>query len=303
VLVRDSHSPHHWQMNTILVKVFGSIAGLLAVCSQVVLAQAPAAAADEWRTIDPANTLYVELDAGRVIIELAPQFAPKHVENIRTLVREKYFDAQRINRAQDNFVVQWGDESVARPLQKAKKTLTAEFTRSAVGLPFTLLPDGDVYAPQVGFSDGFPAARESEAGLAWATHCYATVGVGRDNGADSGGGTELYVVIGHAPRQLDRNITVVGRVVRGMPLLASLPRGTGDSGFYKQRSEHTIIRSIRLAADLPESEREPLEALRTDSKRFADQTESRRNRKDEWYKYQAGHIDICNVPLPVRTKK
>jgi peptidylprolyl isomerase len=258
---------------------------------------------NEWRTLDPENTLYMEVDAGRIIIELAPQFAPKHIDNIKTLVREKYFDAQRINRAQDNFVVQWGDPSVARPLQKAKRTLAAEFTRSAVGLPFTLLPDGDVYAAQVGFSGGFPAARESESGLAWAAHCYATVGVGRDNAADSGGGTELYVVIGHAPRQLDRNVTVVGRVVRGMPILASLPRGTGDSGVYKQRSEHTIIRSIRVAADVPESEREPLEALRTDSKRFADQTEGRRNRKDEWYKFQAGRIDVCNVPLPVRTKK
>jgi peptidylprolyl isomerase len=269
-------------------------------------AQAPApptAAETEWRTIDPANTLYMDIDAGRIVIELAPQFAPKHVENIKTLVREKYFDAQRINRVQDNFVVQWGDPSVARSLVKAKRTLPGEFSRSAVGLPFTILPDPDTYAPQVGFVDGFPAARDSEKGEAWAVHCYATLGVGRDDAADSGGGTELYVAIGHAPRQLDRNITVVGRIVRGMPLLAALPRGTGSMGVYETRGEHTIIRSIRVAADMPAEEREPLEALRTDSKRFAEQTESRRNRKDTWYKVPAGHIDICNVPLPVRKKK
>lgn len=281
------------------------VVGLLVLsqwAGESAVAQAPADA-NEWRTIDPENTLYMELESGRIIIELAPQFAPNHVANIKTLVREKYFDSQRINRAQDNFVVQWGDSAGAKPLQKAKRTLPGEFTRSAVGLPFTQLPDGDVYAPQVGFSDGFPAARESEKGQAWATHCYATLGVGRDNAADSGGGTELYVVIGHAPRQLDRNITVVGRVVRGMQLLSTLPRGTGSSGFYQQRSEHTIIKSIRVAADVPADEREPLEALRTDSKRFADQTEGRRNRKDEWYKVPSGHLDLCNVPLPVRTKK
>jgi len=281
----------------------GVCIAVICLVTRGVSAQNTAPADDDWRTLDPANTLYMDLDAGRVIIELAPQLAPKHVANIKMLVHDQYFDAQRINRLQDNFVVQWGDDSVARPLGKAKKTLPGEFTRSAVGLPFDALPDPDTYAPHVGFSNGFPAARESEKGAAWGVHCYGTVGVGRDNDADSGGGTELYVVIGQAPRQLDRNITVVGRVVRGMPLLASLPRGTGDGGFYKERSEHTIIRSMRLAADLPEGEREPLEALRTDSKRFADQTESRRNRHDDWYKVQAGHIDVCNVPLPVRKKK
>jgi peptidylprolyl isomerase len=275
----------------------------LNITATVACAQAPVAETPEWRTIDPANTLYMDIDAGRIIIELAPQFAPKHVENIKLLVREKYFDAQRITRAQDNFVVQWGDPSVARSLVKAKRTLPGEFARSAVGLPFTVLPDPDTYAPQVGFVDSFPAARESPTGEAWAVHCYGVVGVGRDNASDSGGGTELYVAIGQAPRQLDRNITVVGRVIRGMPLLATLPRGTGNMGFYESRGEHTVIRSIRIAADVPVEEREPLEALRTDSKRFADQTEARRNRKDEWYKVPAGHIDVCNVPLPVRKKK
>jgi peptidylprolyl isomerase len=131
-------------------------------------------------------------------------------------------------------------------------------------------------------------------------HCYGMVGVGRDNAADSGGGTELYVVTGHAPRQLDRNITLVGRVVQGMNLLSTLPRGAGNMGFYANRSEHTIIRSVRVVADLPEAEREQLEAVRTDSKRFAEQIEARRNRRDEWYKVPAGRIDVCNVPLPVR---
>jgi peptidylprolyl isomerase len=257
----------------------------------------------EWRTVDPANTLYMDIDAGRIVIELAPFLAPKHVENIKTLVREKYFDAQRINRAQDNFVVQWGDPSVAKPMVKAKRSLPGEFTRSAVGMPFVAIPDPDTYAPQAGFADGFPVARESATGEAWGVHCYATLGVGRDNAADSGSGAELFVAIGHAPRQLDRNITVVGRVIRGMQLLSILPRGTGSSGFYESRSEHTVIRSVRIAADMPAEEREPLEALRTDSKRFADQLESRRNRKDEWYKVAAGRIDVCNVPLPVRKKK
>jgi peptidylprolyl isomerase len=253
-----------------------------------------------WRPLDPNNTLYMELTGGRVVIELAPQFAPNHVANIKALVRAKYFDQQRVNRVQDNFVTQWGDPNFAGPIGDAKPKLPGEFTRSAVGLPFTPLPEPDVYAPQTGFVEGFPAARESATGEVWAVHCYGMVGVGRGNESDSGSGAELYAVNGHAPRHLDRNITVVGRVVQGMDLLSSLPRGKGSLGFYENPSQHTIIKTVRVAADLPEAERTPLEAMRTDSPEFAKSIEARRNRRDEWYKVPAGKIEVCNVPLPVR---
>jgi len=254
----------------------------------------------DWRSLDPENILYMQLESGRVIIELAPRLAPNHVENIKTLVRENYFDQQRINRVQDNFVVQWGEPVGAKPFRKAKRVLFPEFMQPSEGLDFTPLPDADTYAPQTGFIDGFPAARNSDKGQTWAVHCYGTVGVGRDTAADSGNGAELYAVIGHAPRQLDRNVTVVGRVVQGMSLLSSLPRGAKSMGFYERRDQHTVIKSIRVAADVPAAEREPLEALRTDSPRFATQLEAKRNSKDEWYKAPAGHLDVCNVPLPVR---
>jgi len=132
-------------------------------------------------------------------------------------------------------------------------------------------------------------------------HCYGTVGAGRDNAADSGGGTELYVVIGHAPRQLDRNITVVGRIVQGMELLSALPRGPAPMGFFERGAGPvTRIKSLRLASSLPAAQRAALEVLRTDTKTFGELIESRRNRRDEWYKVPAGHIDVCSVPLPVR---
>lgn len=259
----------------------------------------------DWRTLDPADTLYLELPGGRVVIELATAFAPLHADNIRTLVRQKYFDGLAIVRVQDNFVTQWGDpdgedEARARPFGEAKRTLAPEFTRSSEGLAFTRLEDGDVYAPQVGFSNGFPAARDPASGQAWLAHCYGMVGAGRGNEAESGSGAELYVVIGHAPRQLDRNIATVGRVVKGMDLLASLPRGTGPLGFYEKPEQRVPIRSVRLAADVPAAERSRLELLRTDTATFQALVESRRNRRDDWYLVPAGRIDLCNVPLPVR---
>jgi peptidylprolyl isomerase len=126
------------------------------------------------------------------------------------------------------------------------------------------------------------------------------IGAGRDTAVDSGPGTELYVVIGHAPRQLDRNIAVVGRVVQGMELLSALPRGTGALGFYEKPEQRLAIKSVRLVADVPEAERTKIEILRTDTDTFKDLVEARRNRRDDWYKVPAGKIDLCSVPIPVR---
>ena len=254
----------------------------------------------DWRALEPQRTLYLELPAGRVIIELAPQFAPRHVANILALVREGYFNGLAVMRVQDNYVAQWGDADNKREIRTAKKTLNAEFDRSASGLPFTALPDADTYAAQTGFSNGFAAARDSATGAAWLAHCYGAVGAGRDTDANSGGGTELYAVIGHSPRHLDRNVTLVGRVVKGIELFSVLPRGTGNLGFYEKPEQRVPLRSIRVAADVPEAERTNLEVFRTDTAAFAALVESRRTRTDEWFKYKAGRVEVCNVPVPVR---
>jgi peptidylprolyl isomerase len=270
--------------------------------AQQILEASPTSA---WRTLDPARTLYMELDTGRVIIELAPEFAPEHVANIRTLAHEHFWDGLSIYRSQDNFVVQFGDPDgeeagKAKSLGTAKTHLPAEFHRSATGLTFDRLPDSDGWAPEVGFVNGFPAARNPKTGTAWLAHCYGTLGAGRNNADDSSIGAELYVVTGQSPRQLDDNITVVGRVVQGMELLSTIRRGPPPMGFYEDTTQRTPIRVIRLASEVPETERTPLQVLRTDSQTFRDAAEARRNRIDDFYKRPAGHIDLCNVPIPVR---
>jgi peptidylprolyl isomerase len=262
----------------------------------------------DWRPLDPENTLYLELTGGRVVIELAPLFAPNHVANVKALAREHYFDGLAIVRSQDNYVVQWADPEaekpeLARKILHARKSLPAEFDRLIdPRLPFTRLPDGDVYAPEVGFLGGFPMARDPHTGKMWLVHSYGMVGAGRDTPVDSGGGTELYVVIGQAPRHLDRNVTLLGRVVQGMDLLSALPRGTGPMGFYEQPEQRVAIRAIRVAADVPEAERSNLEVMRTDTATFQRLIESRRNRREEWFHTPTGRIELSNVPIPVRLK-
>jgi peptidylprolyl isomerase len=258
----------------------------------------------EWRRPDPENTLYMDLASGRVVIELAPAHAPLNVASIKRLVRQKYFDGTSVYRVQDNFVAQWGDPDEKKDLGGAPKKVAPEFTRAiGPGTDFVALPDRDAYAPETGFSQGFPAARDAADGRVWLTHCYGTLGVGRDNDEDSGNGAELYAVIGYAPRILDRNITVAGRVIRGIELLSSLPRGTGNLGYYEKPEMRTPIRQVRMAADVPESERTPLEILRTDGSTFRAIVEGRRFRKDAWYKVPAGAVDVCALTVPVRSPK
>ena len=285
-------------------------AGLTARAEDAAPAHAPTSAellaaskASDWRPLDPENTLYVQLRGGLAIIELAPDFAPRHVANVKTLVRSGYFDGIPIIRSQDNYVVQWGDPDGKRDIGKAQKTLAAEFYRPMGQLPFTALPDGDVYAPAVGFSNGFPVGRDPAQGKAWLAHCYGMLGAGRDLGADSGGGTELYVVTGHSPRHLDRNVSLLGRVVQGMEWLSSLPRGTGALGFYEKPEQYVPIISIRVAADLPPEHRVPLEVIRTDTPLFTQLIESRRFRRDDWFVEPTGHIELCNMPIYVRPVK
>jgi cyclophilin family peptidyl-prolyl cis-trans isomerase len=288
----------------------GALAGLAGAAPAAELAPKPtladvikASKPADWRPLDPQSTMYMELPGGRVVIEMAPVFAPDHVANIRTLVRERYFDGLAVIRSQDNWVVQWGDpdEKNPRPFKSAKATLKGEFTVPMKNdTSFVRMPDRDGYAPQVGHSNGFPSARDPKSGQAWLTHCYGMVGVGRDTGADSGNGSSLYVVIGHGPRHLDRNITVVGRVISGMPLLSTIARGAGAMGFYDKPEQNVPIASVKMAADVPESERSKFEVMRTETATYKAAVEAQRNRGGPWTKVAAGYIDICNAPIPVR---
>jgi peptidylprolyl isomerase len=261
-----------------------------------VLASAPPTA---WTLVDPQDLMVMDLQGGgRVVIQLAGAFAPAHVANIRAMVRAGFYDGLIVERVQDNYVVQWGDPANTRALPPGVlRSPPAEYERPAAGLPLDALPYRDTYADTVGFAAGFPTA-ESD-GKAWLVHCYGMVGVGRDLPPDTGTGAELYAVIGQAPRALDRNIAVVGRVLDGMDVLAALPRGSGKLGFYTEPAQRLPIRQVRIAADLPPADR-PSYALLEGSDAFHEWIRARANRRDDFFLRPAGAVDICNVLPPVR---
>jgi peptidylprolyl isomerase len=274
----------------------------------------------------------------RIVIQLLPPpFSQGWIGNIRKLAAAKWWDGTSINRVQDNYVVQWGDATEKKALPEGLVTvpesqyivgdliksnrpildavgkgnaLRAEIARkresenrqpgatylpSSVPLAYRAM---DQYSDAQGFFRGWPVAVKLY-DLA-PTHCYGMVGVGRNLSPDTGTGAELYTVIGHAPRHLDRNIALVGRVIEGIEHLSSLPRGTGPLGFYEKEEERVPILSVRIgndAKDVP-----AYEYLSTESDSFAAYAEARANRRDPFFIRPAGGADICNIPVPVRRK-
>ena len=286
---------------------------LLAIYSSHSLAEEPPltpatvienSSADDWRSPNQNNLVYLELEQGVVVFELAPDFAPMHTNNLRTLISQQYFDGLAILRSQDNYVVQWGDpaaeENKKKSLGKAKSNLAPEFYRALKGLSFSKIGSQDAYADHVGFKQGFAAAHDGE--NAWLTHCYGALGAGRGLAANSGNAAELYVVTGHSPRHLDKNVTLLGRAIHGIEHLSSLPRGTGRLGFYESEAEHVEIESIRLGSDLDAAEQIEFEIMRTDTDTFSDYVSARTFRKNEWFLDETGRIELCNVGVPVKLK-
>lgn len=284
-----------------------------------------AAPASDWKAIAASDLLVMDLapdaksEARRVVIQLMPPpFSQGWIGNIRKLAAAKFWDGTSINRVQDNYVVQWGDAGYDNPEsgeveQKALpeglvEVPEREYTIMSQPIALIQVPDqdvkprdsqrGDGYAPWVRHSRGWPIARDRFS--RWPVHCYGAVGVGRSMSPDTGTGAELYTVIGHAPRHLDRNIAVVGRIVEGIEHLSSLPRGKGQLGFYADASKRVPIQSIRLGNALPAVDQPQFEYLDTASKAFARYADARANRRDPFFIKPAGGADICNIPVPVR---
>jgi peptidylprolyl isomerase len=266
-----------------------------------IVAAAPGTA---WRAIPAEDVIVFTLGGGeRVVIQLASRFDPAHAANIRALARTGWWDGKSVYRVQDNYVAQWGDatEKVPLPAGIASDLKPVYIQpRAAVAKDVIKLPYPDAYAREAGFVDGWPVAMDAT--RAWLPHCYAMVGAARNLSPDAGTGAELYAVIGQAPRQLDRNIAVVGRVIEGIANLASLPRGSGEMGFYKDKDKPLTIVSARVAGDLPEAERPRFQVMDTRSGSFADYLRLRANRKDDFYDVPAGGVDLCNAPVPVRAQ-
>jgi peptidylprolyl isomerase len=270
---------------------------------------------EAWRDVSPDNLVLIDTRYGQVVVELAPDFAPGHVARMRKLLHAHFYDGKSFYRVIDGFVAQGGadedtsatpDAPVNPKLLKNWPPLKAEFDHPLFDDPkFTPLGNPDSFAPEVGFVNGFPVGRDLGEKREWVLHCPGTFAFARDND-DNTATTEFYIVIGEAPRRLDRNLTAFGRVLSGMQYLQKLERGDPDvdAGVIQDVAKRDPIVRMQLVSDMAPKDRPHWQVLRTDSATFADMVEKRRHPAPEFYhRPPLPNLDVCSVPVQVRLVK
>ena len=308
--------------------------------SLLLLASSPANAQQDlvWNPLPADRAVYLELEEGTVVIELNPEFAPKMVEHLKSLMEDQYYRGRSFYRVIDGFMAQAGadpDTPVdpdlptikaefeiqwpSKPSKQSKKQKAknpdavndnttieaAEIAEEWTEMPWTAVQENDLYAPYTGFVNGFAVGRDQKkAGKAWLLHCPGSVALARGNEPDSGY-ADFYIVMGQAPRYLDRNMTVFGRVVWGMDVVQRIKRGSAlENGMIDGDLDRTWIKRMRLASSVDKDQQLNIWIADTNDKSFVKMLKQRRDRKQPFFHYRPPKVlDVCQVPVASRLEK
>jgi len=228
-----------------------------------------AAPANAWRAIDPENTMLLELPSGNIVIELRPDIAPRHVAQIKQLVRGRFYDGLGFHRVIEGFVAQGGDPKGDGSGGSTLPNIDAEFLLDTATVSDFQTIGRDRIAARVGFIDGLPVAAEPDSlrafradkrVAAWALHCPGVMSMARSTRPDSAN-SQFFLVIGDARTSLDQRYSVWGWVIDGFEHTRRILRG-------EPPTRPTKILRARIVADLAEAERPKIEIMRTDSDAF-----------------------------------
>ena len=261
----------------------GGIAWLLAVgISPICHAQTT------WRTLDPDNTLVIDTTKGRLIVEMRPEMAPKAVERVKMLAREKTYNGLQFHRVIENFVAQTGNPNNKDNGKSGYPNLAPEMKfkqqRNASEAWASNASDAaSGFLGSVPFQS-IPISADQQSLLAWGAHCAGVMGMGRDKPLDSAN-SEFYFMLA-ASRDMDHDYTVIGRVVVGMNVLLALKHG-------EPPANPDLMHTVRLLADLPAAERPRVSLMSgTALSAFIDKVRQQK----------AADFSVCDVMVPVRVE-
>lgn len=248
-----------------------------------------------WRPLDPENTLYIDTTKGRIVLELYPEIAPLHVERVKTLARMQFYDGLSFHRVIDNFMAQGGDPMGTGAGGSPLPDLPPEFSyRRGPEMPFI----GAVTQTNAlfGFFKTLPIMTQPDMQMeinedgrvrAQGLHCPGVASMARLSEEDTA--NSQFFLMRQAYPTLDGRYSIWGRVVYGLDVVRNLSVGTPPSSMDR-------MTQVRVAADLPASERAPIYVMRTDSRGFRDVIEeTRRDRRADF--------SICDVEIPVRVPR
>lgn len=256
-----------------------------------------AAPENEWRPIDPNNTLVMDLPSGEIVIELRPDLAPIHVERIKTLVRAGFYDGTKFHRVIEGFMAQGGDPKGDGTGGSDLPDLPPEFAADTSALPTMTVIGRDRMAARIAFIDGMPFAAEPEAlrsfradkqVLGWTTHCPGVMSMARSSAPDSAN-SQFFLMIGDARNSLDQRYSAWGWIVDGYENARRINRG-------EPPERPTPLIRMRIASDMPAAERPAVEVLDTAGPTFRQYLAAAELVSDGLVK------DICNIRAPRRVK-
>jgi len=261
-----------------------------------------------WRQLELNNTVLLTLPHGKVVIELAPQFSPKHVKQFSELTKKGFYDGTKFYRVIDGFVAQAGPKDGSEKDKSVPLLAMESPWETDKNWSFTSVQTQDLFAQQTGFKDSFAiayqAGEKQNAGKAWLTHCPGTLAMARGNEADSAS-SHFYFVIGQAPRYLDDIMTIFGRVVYGMQHVQAIQRTEVVEGEYAvDHRDFTEIIKMQLMSDVVKAKQIHIEVENTESSAFAERLVKRRAREgDFFYKKPPPVLDVCQIPIRSRIVK
>nr|WP_157043404.1 peptidylprolyl isomerase [Paraglaciecola sp. T6c] len=294
-------------MFTLFVSLFATSSQTNSPVASVAKTENSTRVVPQWRTPESINLVYMQLDSGLVIMELAPFMSPINVAQFKGLIKDGFYDGLDFYRVIDGFVAQGGDVTESRPHEHTKQ-LPAELTRSYNGLgnadddPFVLVQTGEFMAPQTGFLNGFAAGRDPSIHQEWLLHCPGVVAFGRNNGLNTAS-SEFYIAIGQAPRHLDRNMSVLGKVIYGMHHVQRIKRASMNvpSGVIEDPTKRTKIVWARLANDIPAQQRVDVQVQDEHSDAVTTRIALGRTLENEFFHYKGnGNVDVCYYNLKTR---
>jgi len=257
---------------------------------------------EAWRELDAENTLYIDLEYGRVILELYPEIAPIHVERIKTLTRQGFYDFITFHRVIEGFMNQTGDPKGDGTGDSDLPDITAEFTfRRNSDMPVTLVGarpsgQGDI---GVGFYKALPVATQptSQAILtkdgkvaAFGLHCKGVTSMARTSAPNSAN-SQFFLMRDTSPH-LDSQYSIWGNTVLGHEHLTKIKVGAkGETPNFVP----DVMKKVQMAADVPEGERVNVQVLKTDSTAFKNYLKTQK-------KTDGSYPDICDIRVPSRVK-
>jgi peptidylprolyl isomerase len=249
----------------------------------------------DWRTPDPQNVLVIDTNKGRIIVELIPEVAPAHVQRIRDLAHDKFYDRLTFFRVIENFMDQTGDPENTGTGGSVKANLAAEFTfRRGADTGMVLAADQGV--AEIGFIKSMPVMSQSSMLMpmtadgkvsAWGLYCPGVAAMARDTDPDSANSQFFLMRAGYP--SLEKRYTPWGRVIVGQNVVRAIKVGEPVA------EPQDRMDKARLLSDIPATERPQVRVIDPKSAWFKSEI--------EWVRTAKGaDFTACDVEIPVEVK-